>query len=221
MKHIKIKRIFESEIFKDSPRIVNGEFNCYNKNLLSLMGGPEQVLRGSFLCGYNKLLSLEGAPIRVDKDFVCSDNELISLKGSPVKVGGDFDCSKNKLETLEGSPTKIGETFWALNNRLKTLIGGPVEVGKDYHINDSTLRSLKGLPHYLRGNLFLPNHIQLDKKDLYNKSKLKTEKEFLVWMNNNLEKSSTFIYLKDMFTDKFIKKNGHIFSIGEFNLFNK
>lgn len=220
MKYIKVKRIFESELFKETPRIIKGDFDCYNKNLSSLMGGPEQIIKGgSFKCGYNNLINLDGAPIVVDKNFICTNNKLISLKGSPKHLKGEFDCSANELRTLDGAPIKVGTTFWALNNNLISLEGGPIEVGKDYHVNDKTLVNLKGLPHYLRGKLFLPLHIELSKEDLYNKSKLKTETELLDWMKINFEKRDQFIYIKHMFSSQFIKKHAHLFISGEFGIF--
>ena len=58
---------------KNAPQIVDGEFNCFK----------------------NQLVTLKGAPQTVGSSFNCSNNKLISLKGAPQTVGGGFYCKNN------------------------------------------------------------------------------------------------------------------------------
>ena len=70
---------------------VNGNFNCIELNLTSLIELP--------------------IPEYVSKDFCCYSNNLTSLQGAPEYVGGIFSCSYNKLTSLEGAPAYVGGRF--------------------------------------------------------------------------------------------------------------
>ena len=75
-----------------------------------------KYVKGSFYCYNNQLTSLEGSPQEVGDSFYCSHNQLTSLEGAPQEVGGDFDCSNNKLTSLEGAPQKVGGYFVCSGN---------------------------------------------------------------------------------------------------------
>jgi hypothetical protein len=96
--------------------IVNGYFYCYNNNLTSLEGSPQEV-SGWFDCSNNKLTSLEGSPQEVGGYFDCSYNKLTSLKGAPLKVESTFYCTHNYLTTLEGAPQEVG-TICCYDNKF-------------------------------------------------------------------------------------------------------
>ena len=125
---------------------VRGGFSCFNNQLTSLTGAPQEV-GGYFGCGGNKLTTLQGAPQKVGGDFYCSDNELTSLTGAPQEVGGDFYCNENQLTSLIGAPQKVGGDFLCYENQLTTLIGAPQKVGGDFSCSiNNDLLSLFGLP---------------------------------------------------------------------------
>jgi len=119
--------------------IVTGYFSCYNNQLTTLQGAPEEVgewYGGSFDCSNNKLTSLEGCPKEVKGDFDCSYNHLISLEGCPKEVKGDFNCFHNQLTSLEGAPEEVDGSFACTHNLLTSLIGCPEEVGYVYCDNN-------------------------------------------------------------------------------------
>ena len=112
--------------------VIKGYFDCYNNNLTSLEGAPQEVGKG-FDCSYNELTSLEGAPKKVNGYFICSVNKLTSLEGAPQVVGGDFYCNGNELTSLEGAPQVVGGGFycdefstdeWNMKEWLKILGDG-------------------------------------------------------------------------------------------------
>jgi len=99
-----------------APKIVEGNFNCYNNQLTSLKGAPEKV-EGNFNCSNNQLTSLKGAPEKVEGDFYCYNNKLTSLEGAPKKVEGNFKCLSNNLkesdiEWLKQNCEIKGEIIW-------------------------------------------------------------------------------------------------------------
>ena len=75
---------------------IEGDFNCNDNNLTSLINAP-QIVEGYFDCCYNYLTNLEGAPQIVKGCFDCADNYLISLEGSPQEVKGNFYCFHNNF----------------------------------------------------------------------------------------------------------------------------
>ena len=97
------------------PLIIDGNFNCINKQLTSLKGSPKDGFN-NFYCFDNNLTTLEGAPSKVGEDFNCYNNKLITLEGAPKKVGGYFDCTKNKLTSLEYLPEYIGGILYCYDN---------------------------------------------------------------------------------------------------------
>jgi hypothetical protein len=100
----------------------SGYFDCFNKNLTSLVGAPSSV-DGDFSCSFNNITSLEGAPSSVDGDFYCYSNHLTSLEGAPSSVNGDFYCFSNQLTSLVGAPSSVGGYFGCSNNQLTSLKG--------------------------------------------------------------------------------------------------
>ena len=95
---------------------VSGGFFCYNNQLTSLEGSPNNV-GGCFDCHDNKITSLDGAPNTVSGYFDCNDNKITSLDGAPNTVSGGFYCSSNKLTSLEGAPNTVGGSFYCYNNQ--------------------------------------------------------------------------------------------------------
>ena len=65
------------------------------------------IVTGSFWCFNNNLTSLEGCPEEVGRNFSCSSNNLTSLKGCPKSIGGDFWCDDNLYNTKEYRQHKI------------------------------------------------------------------------------------------------------------------
>ena len=132
-----------------APQEVGGDFDCQNNNLTSLKGAP-QVVGKTFNCSGNNLTSLEGAPQEVGRHFYCWDNNLTSLEGAPQEVGGSFDCRVNKLTSLKGAPQKVGGNFNCKNYRceykLTSLEGAPQEVGRDFDCAGNNLTTLEGAP---------------------------------------------------------------------------
>ncbi len=96
---------------------VSGGFYCYNNNLTSLQGAPNEVGR-EFGGSNNSLTSLQGAPNEVGGDFYCDDNNLTSLQGAPNKVGGDFYCYNNPLISLQGLPKIIKRGIYCDDKRM-------------------------------------------------------------------------------------------------------
>jgi hypothetical protein len=83
---------------------VNGDFNCWGKDIKDFMGIKFGKISEGFDCSHNKLKSLVGAPQKVRGRFSCSHNKLTSLEGAPQEVGGDFVCGGNQLKSLVGAP---------------------------------------------------------------------------------------------------------------------
>jgi len=83
---------------------VIGDFNCHNKNLMTLHGCPFEV-GGVFVCSHNKLTSLVGGPKKAGA-YDCSSNNISNLIGGPVEVG-IFICVNTKLTSLDGIATSI------------------------------------------------------------------------------------------------------------------
>ena len=132
---------------------VNGEFNCYHNKLTSLEGAP-QTVDGNFHCSNNQLTSLEGAPQTVGGNFFCDRNKLTSLKGSPQTVGVGFDCYRNELRSLVGAPQTVNGDFYCQENDLTSLEGAPQMVGEDFWCQENDLTSLEGAPQTVGGDLY-------------------------------------------------------------------
>lgn len=118
--------------------LITVEGSCrLERNCLKLPVNFNSV-SGNFICYNKELTTLEGCPNQVGKDFDCSYNELISLEGCPDYVGGDFDCTNNNLTSLIGAP-KIIEVCRINGNQLTSLEGLPKEIklllNLDYHEN--------------------------------------------------------------------------------------
>jgi hypothetical protein len=124
---------------------ISGDFNCFNNQLTSLEGAPQEV-GGNFKCHGNKLTSLEGAPQKVGDGFFCSNNQLTSLVGAPQEVEGYFDCYNNQLTSLVGAPQKAEGYFNCKGNKLTSLEGAPQKVGRDFNCEGNKLTSLEGAP---------------------------------------------------------------------------
>lgn len=131
---------------------VSGDFDCANKNAISLIGSPHTVggnffCQGSLLGSMPSITSLQGAPRIVHGGFSCMHNLLTNLEGAPEQVGKWFSCDNNLLTNLQGSPTTVGGSFSCYGNKLKSLEGGPTHVhGFIYMCKKNPLKSLQGLP---------------------------------------------------------------------------
>lgn len=90
---------------------VTGNFDCSNRSLVSLYGGPEEV-GGDFRVNGCGLTTLEGGPAEVGGSYDCSNNRLEDLVGAPESVGGDFVCyDVQTLKSLAGAPHSVGGEF--------------------------------------------------------------------------------------------------------------
>jgi len=143
---------------------VSGNFRCYDNQLASLEGSPNNV-GGNFYCSNNKLKYLEGAPTTVGGHFYCYNNKLTSLEGAPTTVGGSFYCSDNLLQSLEGAPTTVGD-FYCSSNKLTALKGAPNTVD-DFYCHDNQLKSLEGAPTTVGGMLDCTNNPDLPYSELF------------------------------------------------------
>ena len=126
---------------------VEGSFDCSSQRLIDFKGVGFGVVSGNFYCYDNELPSLKGAPQEVKVNFDCYDIELTSLKDAPKKVGGDFNCSYNNLTSLKDAPQEVGGGFDCSGNELTSLEGAPREVGGGFDcssnpVSESVLKSL-------------------------------------------------------------------------------
>ena len=127
--------------------VIKGDVNLSERVLTELPDLSKVTVKGNFNCYDNQLTSLTGAPQEVGGDFECSDNQLKNLQGASQKVGGEFWCDNNQLTSLSGAPQEVGADFLCYNNQLTTLIGAPKKVGGDFYCsNNDNLFSLFGLP---------------------------------------------------------------------------
>ena len=78
-----------------SPKIVNGDFKCYNCDSLKYIKCAPKKIKGRFDCSEcGELISLERGPEIVGGDYNCSYcQNLQSIKGVAKKIGGTLDCS--------------------------------------------------------------------------------------------------------------------------------
>ncbi len=107
---------------------------------------------GHFNCSDRGLISLEGGPSVVEYDYICSNNRLRSLEGAPETVHGNFYCDGNRLKTLQYGPARVDISYSCKNNDLKTLQYAPEEVDGDFICSDNPLISLQYAPKYVGGN---------------------------------------------------------------------
>jgi hypothetical protein len=89
---------------------VSGDFYCYNNQLTSLKGAPDNV-GSSFWCSNNQLTSLEVVPKNIGGSFWCSNNQLTSLEGAPKNIGGSFICDDERKQDKE-------YILWAIKKKL-------------------------------------------------------------------------------------------------------
>jgi hypothetical protein len=152
---------------------VDGDFGCSGSQLKNLMGVRFGRVSGYFDCYNNQLTSLEGAPQEVGGSFSCYGNQLTSLEGAPQEVVRSFYCSYNQLTSLEGAPQEVGEDFNCYGNKLTSLKGAPQKVGRDLHCYGNQLTSLEGLPEGIRNEFLCWNNPVSDPtlKALYKRMK--------------------------------------------------
>ena len=137
--------------------VVDGYFYCYDNQLTSLVGAPQEV-GGGFYCNVNRLDSHEGAPQKVGIDFYCYDNALTSLVGAPQEVGHDFDCMNNQLTSLVGAPQRVGRDLDCRRNALTSLVGAPQVINGSFDCGYNALASLDGAPHKVDGDFYCYNN---------------------------------------------------------------
>lgn len=99
---------------------VNGSVWLSRKELVTLPLKFRKV-NGDFDCSNNNLTSLVGMPHTVVGNVYVNNNELISLRGCSQNIGGNFNCSQNLLHTLEHSPFKVNGYYnFKHNPHIKT-----------------------------------------------------------------------------------------------------
>lgn len=157
---------------------VNSFVYLSNQNLKSI---PIQfrVVEGDFDCSQNELTSLLGSPIKVAGDFNCSENKLKTLKHSPKEVGLDFVCLKNELITLNGFNCMSIKNFYCSENQLTDLQYGPKIITGVCDYSYNLINTLKYAPELVKNQLRLLGN-QIDKINLPHTLKVKT-----LTLNNN------------------------------------
>ena len=80
--------------------IINGHFYCFNNQLTSLIGCPNEI-GGVFNCSYNKLTNLIGCTKEINGDFYCHCNNLTSLEGCPKIIKGEAFFDKDVILSKE------------------------------------------------------------------------------------------------------------------------
>jgi len=120
-------------------KVIKGNVNLYELNLIELFDLSDVEVRGWFDCTYNHLTNLEGSPHTVVGDYICNNSRLTSLEGGPHTVGGDYNCSYNNLSNLIGAPQTVGGGFFCTYNRLNSLEGIPKTIVGGFYI-DTVLR---------------------------------------------------------------------------------
>ena len=118
--NVELKRTPKLERLPVAFDSVDGNFVCWDNQLITLEGAPKKV-DGDFWCFNNQLTTLEHAPQRVDGTFDCGFNQLTTLAHAPNSVGVDFNCSGNKLTSLEGLPVVPGTLYLSYNPTLPLL----------------------------------------------------------------------------------------------------
>ena len=81
----------------DLPEKHDGDFDCSNNKLISLIGSPKEI-SGDFICTYNKITNLDDIEINVGGDFCCYENDwkkpipykyMIKYNLHPLQFYGD------------------------------------------------------------------------------------------------------------------------------------
>lgn len=79
--------------------IVNGNFDCYNNKLKSLIGSPNNVLY-CYDCSGNSLASTQYMPKRIGEYLNLSYNRLKDIKHIPTDIKGDIYIHNNPIYSL-------------------------------------------------------------------------------------------------------------------------
>ena len=132
---------------------VDGDFDCVGQRLIDFKGVKFGMVNNYFFCYNNQLTSLEGAPQQVGSDFDCHNNQLTSLEGAPQEVGASFDCSDNSLTSLKGAPRTVSGSLYCSENSLTSLEGAPREIGGDFVCDSNQLTTLEGAPWEVGGSI--------------------------------------------------------------------
>lgn len=148
----------------------------YNKNIITLEGGPE-IIDGNLniqTCQSLQTLSFSAKIVKGDFE-VANCTNLISLDTQTDEVTGSFDvrnCNNfkrlntnissvgtfwisncNKFNTLEGCPKTVSLNFTIyLCPEIKTLENGPENVSVNYCCRETGIRNLKGAPEKVKGD---------------------------------------------------------------------
>ena len=121
-------------------KIVDGEFDISENELIDLKGCPEKV--GSLNASGNSLKSLEGSPKHVKESFKISKNPLSNLKGAPEYIGGNFEAQNCELISLVGGPKEVKGEYNVSNNKLKNSFGLAEKVGKSINFDHNQFETL-------------------------------------------------------------------------------
>lgn len=90
---------------------INGDFNIYANELITLEGCPNVVI-GSFAVNGNKINSLIYSPDYVSGNYHCGFNEIKNLFELKTQIGGTFYCDNNPIENLDDLKTDINKNVY-------------------------------------------------------------------------------------------------------------
>lgn len=140
---------------------VLGNFKCFETDLITLQGAPEEVTE-DFNCTHClKLKNLVGGPKKVGENYSCAQcYGLQSFEGIAKEIGYSFiadHCSA--LKEIKEAPRVINGAYRVKNCKaLTSLVGSPQIVKGDCEFNwDENLQSLQGCPREISGD-FNINH---------------------------------------------------------------
>ena len=123
---------------KDDGTLVVADLDVSSKGLNRLPDLRQVFVMGDFKCFNNNLTSLIGSPQEVRGSVLCSNNKLETMQGCPQQVGGGIYCYDNNLTNLEGIPEK----FWIVSSRLGRF-ANYAEIPEDIKFSPQTLAKLK------------------------------------------------------------------------------
>ncbi len=132
-------------------------------------------INGDFKCYDNNLISLKGCPKEISDDFFINNNFLLNLKGCPKEIGGSFYCYENLLDTLENCPKSVGRHFDCSGNKIISLEGCPKHIGGIFNCRRNKIRDFYGFPDFWEGELLLEGNPLFEIYELFNKNNRCTE----------------------------------------------
>ena len=115
------------------PSIINGNFLCAENNLPSLNYGPKHVV-GTFMVSNNKnLKSLIGGPESVSGDYLCSGCDIRNFEGFPEFYEGVFcDFSYNPVYEIYKMFGMSKAIYWI--NEFEAIQGDKIIANRMYEV---------------------------------------------------------------------------------------